>query len=163
MPKKGTGWYPQQFREMAVERSRTCMHLGRLCKELGIDLHTLRTWRKKMGTKREEPPPGMGAETALEENRRLKRTLAEKVLEVDFFKGALQKVEARRRQNASNGAKVSTTRSGSDAVARQLKYRTDVPYRGDFDFGYVSPRILGLSFKTAIPQRRLPPLCERSE
>ena len=95
-----------------MERSRTCMHLGRLCKELGIDPHTLRTWRKKMGAKREEAPPGMCTETAQEENRRLKRAIAEKVLEVDFFKSALQKIEARRQQNASNGAKTSTTRSG---------------------------------------------------
>jgi transposase-like protein len=112
VPKKGTGWYPQEFREMAVERSRTCLHLGRLCKELGIDPHTLRTSRKKVGAKRDAAPPGIGTETVQEENRRLKRALAEKVLEVDFFKGALQKVEVRRQQSASNGAKASTTRSG---------------------------------------------------
>jgi len=42
----------------------------------------------------------------------LKRLLAEKVQEVDFFKGALQKVEARRRKNESIGARASTTKSG---------------------------------------------------
>jgi hypothetical protein len=42
--------------------------------------------------------------------RDLKRLLAEKTLEVDFFKGALQKVAARRQQSA--GARASTTKSG---------------------------------------------------
>ncbi len=49
----------------------------------------------------------------LRENRsRLKRLLAEKTLEVDFFKGALQKVEARRQSNSDSGEKASTTKSG---------------------------------------------------
>jgi hypothetical protein len=48
----------------------------------------------------------------VKEVERLKRALAEKVLEVDFFKGALHKVEARRRKAESGGAQVSTTRSG---------------------------------------------------
>jgi len=35
---------------------------------------------------------------------RLKRVLAEKVLEVDFFTGALHKVEARRQRSGKTGA-----------------------------------------------------------
>jgi hypothetical protein len=50
-------------------------------------------------------------ETLEEENRRLKRALAEKVLEVDFLQGALQH-EARCRQNIASGARASTPRSG---------------------------------------------------
>src|SRR5712664_1530070 len=37
--------------------------------------------------------------------------LAEKTLEVDFFKGALQKIEARRQRNSCSGEMASTTRS----------------------------------------------------
>jgi len=47
-----------------------------------------------------------------QENQRLKQALAEKVLEVDFLRGALHKVEQRRRESGSGGAKVSTTKSG---------------------------------------------------
>jgi hypothetical protein len=39
--------------------------------------------------------------------RELKRLLGEKTLEVDFFKGTLQKVEARRRTSDGSGEKVS--------------------------------------------------------
>ena len=41
----------------------------------------------------------------------LQRMLADKMLEVDFFKGALQKVEARRQNNSTPGEKVATTKS----------------------------------------------------
>ena len=39
--------------------------------------------------------------------RQLKRLLAEKTMEVDFFKGALQKVEARRQRSSSSGEQTS--------------------------------------------------------
>ena len=114
MTKKGTGWHPQAFREMALERLRTCMHIGQLCKELGIHPRTLRKWRLQMEARREAEPAtvALPGETLAQENRRLKRALAEKVLEVDFLQGALQHVEARRRQNTASGARASTPRSG---------------------------------------------------
>jgi transposase len=40
--------------------------------------------------------------------RQLKTALAEKTIEVDFFRGALREVEARRRQNTEPGEKPST-------------------------------------------------------
>jgi hypothetical protein len=45
------------------------------------------------------------------EVEQLKKALAEKVLEVDFLRGALHKVEARRRQSGNAGGVESTTRS----------------------------------------------------
>jgi transposase-like protein len=48
----------------------------------------------------------------LRENQQLKQALAEKTLEVDFFKGALQKVAARRQQSNKPGETASTPRSG---------------------------------------------------
>jgi hypothetical protein len=44
--------------------------------------------------------------------QQLKRMLAEKSMEVDFFKGALQKIEARRQRSNGSGERASTTRSG---------------------------------------------------
>jgi hypothetical protein len=44
--------------------------------------------------------------------RDLKRVLAEKTVEVDFFKGALQKIEARRQGNNGSGETASTNRYG---------------------------------------------------
>ena len=59
------------------------------------------------------PPPENRRESTLrKEVSLLKRLLAEKTLEVDFFKGALQKVEARRQKHGITGEKASTTKSG---------------------------------------------------
>ena len=114
MAKRAAGWRPESFRAMAVERARSCMHIGRLCEELGVSRDTLRKWRKQAAARHDRPPvtvqlPG---ETVEQENRRLKRALAEKVLEVDFLQGALRNIEARRRQNTAIGARASTPRSG---------------------------------------------------
>ena len=42
-----------------------------------------------------------------------KRLIADQALEVEFFKGALQKVEARRQSSTRPGETASTTKSGS--------------------------------------------------
>ena len=107
MATRGVGWRPQAFREMALERLRTCMHIGKLCEELDISPSTLREWRKQQEALHAVWPAAIEfpGETLEQENRRLKRALAEKVLEVDFLQGALQQVEARRRQNIVSGAR----------------------------------------------------------
>jgi hypothetical protein len=55
--------------------------------------------------------PSTHASAHRKEIHRLKQRLAEKTLEVDFFRGALQKIEARRQRNNGSGKMASTTRS----------------------------------------------------
>jgi hypothetical protein len=55
--------------------------------------------------------PSTHASAHRKEIHHLKQLLAEKTLEVDFFKGALQKIEARRQRNNGSGEMASTTRS----------------------------------------------------
>jgi hypothetical protein len=57
-----------------------------------------------------ELAPGRREQRLRNENLKLKKALAEKTLEVDFFKGALQKVKARRQQSELSGATASTTK-----------------------------------------------------
>jgi len=45
------------------------------------------------------------------EINQLKRVLVDKTMELDFFKGALQKVEARRQKSGISGEKASTMKS----------------------------------------------------
>jgi predicted RNase H-like nuclease (RuvC/YqgF family) len=102
---------------MAVERLNRCDDVGRLAKELGVYRRLLYTWRDKLegmeAAQSEENPVGNSREAALrKEVRELKRVLAEKALEVDFFKGALQKIEARRQKSEKPGERASTTKSG---------------------------------------------------
>lgn len=115
MAKKRVGKFPKAFRQMAVDRLNQCENIVTLAKELGISRRLLYTWREKLEPlERDEGPPATSREAPLrKEISHLKRVLAEKVLEVDFFKGALQQVEARREQSGKAGARASTPRSGS--------------------------------------------------
>jgi hypothetical protein len=59
-------------------------------------------------------PPANGRERELRQQvAHLKQVVADKTLEADFFKGALQKVEARRQSKDSSGGTASSTRSRS--------------------------------------------------
>lgn len=112
--KRRVGRYPEEFRRRAVERMKTCDNIVALAQELGVQRRLLYTWRDQFApfAPREESPPGNSGESTLrKEIDRLKRVLVDKTLELDFFKGALQKVEARRQQSGSSGEKASTTKS----------------------------------------------------
>ena len=116
MGKRKMGKYPRAFREMAVARMRCCESVKELAQELGVGRTALYQWRDQLAP--QERAEWQAAEKAsgsrLErENRQLKQALAEKTLEVDFFKGALQKVAARRQQSGITGEKASTTKSKS--------------------------------------------------
>ena len=85
-----------------------------LADELGIQRTLLYKWRKKFEADEAigDPVPVNAREGRLRnELNYVKRLLAEKALEVDFFRGALQRVEARCQQNNVAGEKTSTTRS----------------------------------------------------
>ena len=98
---------------MALERLRTCTRVGELCKELGIHRKTLRRWQmQEAGYEPSHAVRQRAEESMQQENERLKRALAEKTLEADFLQGALQQVEARRRENIASGARTSTPKSG---------------------------------------------------
>jgi len=99
---------------MALERMKDCRSVSALAEELGVDRTVLYHWHRQQ----EEAidPSAAGARSPVRQLRKqvrdLKRVLAEKMLEVDFFKGALQKVEARRQSSKDSGGTASTTISG---------------------------------------------------
>jgi transposase-like protein len=115
MGKRRVGRYPKAFKQMAVERLNQGENIVALSQELGVSRRLLYTWREKLEpVESGEGPPATSRESTLRhEVSRLKQVLAEKVLEVDFFKGALHNVEARRQQSGKAGAQASTTRSGT--------------------------------------------------
>ena len=119
MAKKRVGRYSLEFRRMAVARMSSTDNISALAQELGIHRDLLYRWRGQVEATPavETPAGGTVAEDPRdaklrEENSQLKRALADKGLEVDFFKGALQKVAARRQQSKGSGERASTTRSG---------------------------------------------------
>jgi transposase len=110
--KRRVNKYPKAFRQMAVERMRNCGNVSELAKELGVDRTVLYHWKNQSHPGEESDRVGYSPVRELrKEVRDLKRVLAEKTLEVDFFRGALQKVEARRRSGNSSGETASSSRS----------------------------------------------------
>ena len=115
MAKRRVGRYPKAFKQLAVERLNQCENIVALSQELGVSRRLLYTWREKLEpVESGEGPPATSRESTLRhEVSRRKRVVAEKVLEVDFFTGALHTVEARRQRTGQAGAQTSTPTSGT--------------------------------------------------
>ena len=115
MEKKKVNKYSIAFRKMALERLKTCQSATELSAELGIHRTLLYKWRDRIERVDDGPGPAatLGERELRKQIRELKRVLGEKALEADFFKGALQKVEARRQSSGGSGETVSSSKSGS--------------------------------------------------
>jgi transposase-like protein len=93
---------------------RTSEDVVELARELGVTRRCLYKWRRKLEIiepGEEALRPSTHASAHRKEIHRLKQLLADKTLEVDFFRGALQKIEARRQRSSGSGEMASTTRS----------------------------------------------------
>jgi hypothetical protein len=95
---------------------RGCNNISELTRELGIDRKLLYQWKwESEGRPTRQAQPTVRATSVgslRAENARLKKLVAEKELELDFFAGALQRVAARRQKAAGNGGTAFTTKSG---------------------------------------------------
>src|SRR5438067_6129795 len=99
-----------------------------LAEELGIPLVRLYGWRHRL-----DPQWPAAAEsytprdeekiTLRQQLREVNQLLAEKTREVDFFKGALQKIGARRQQSEKTGGTASTSKRGDDGGGREPQDR----------------------------------------
>ena len=116
MAKKRVGKFPKAFRQYAVERLKQLrQHCGAV-EGIGCASAPVVSWRDQLepAESADGPPPVNSRETTLRKVvSRLKRALAEKTLEVDFFKGALREVKARRQRSGNSGGTASTPISGT--------------------------------------------------
>ena len=111
--------HSEEFKREVVKRMRACKNILELGRELGLDVKMMYQWKwKEEGRPRRKPPvlttqavKGTDLEALRRENGQLKRLLAEKALELDFFKGALQQVGARRQGPSDRGETPSTCTS----------------------------------------------------
>lgn len=138
--------YSGEFRREAVARLKDCSSVTGLARELGIRRKWLYEWKKQFpercggvagneepagGGSRESKPqqaPGgllVGDPGAASEQRRLRerigeleRLTARQALEIDFFRGALRRVNERRAANEPTGAKASTVKSGPERSSK---------------------------------------------
>lgn len=110
--------YSDEFRREALERMKTCDNIAALARELGVRRKWLYKWRDLARSGRvpvvgRPPKPKVKAE---EKDRKriteLERLVARQALEIDFFKGALQRVEEQRRKREQISGTASTSKSG---------------------------------------------------
>ena len=105
-----------EFKTAAVEKMKGCDSVVALSRELKVHWRLLYRWRAAAeaaeAAQRQEAPEQR--EAALrQEITKLKTALADKTMQVDFFRGALRNIETLRQQSAHNGGEASTTKSGT--------------------------------------------------
>ena len=110
--------FDEGFRKAALERLKGCQYFTGLAEGLGISRSQLyRIQRDALGGKPEPKPEAWLKEKAEERQRRrvaeLERLVARQALELDFFRGALLRIEENRRKRGSNSGKPSTSKSGT--------------------------------------------------
>lgn len=139
--------YSTEFRRAAVARLRDCPSVTGLARELGIRRKWLYEWKKqfpelcggvagneeaaeggsgrsKRGQQRSEDllvgDPGAASEQRRLRERigELERLTARQALEIDFFRGALRRVNERRAANEPTGVKASTVKSGPERSSK---------------------------------------------
>ena len=113
MGNKRVGRYSNEYRQMVIERMKQSNNITALAKELGLERSQLYVWKRRLNpeSRATERLPATREEQLERRVNELERALANKTLELDFFKGALQTVETRRRQRRNSGGKTSTTTS----------------------------------------------------
>src|SRR5205814_9059863 len=114
--KRVIGRYPKACWKMAVERLKRSDNIVALSQELGVHRRLLYKWRDQLEPIEDgEGPPANSRERELRQQvTQLKRVVADKTdetLEANFFKGALQEIEARRQNRSKSGETASTSRS----------------------------------------------------
>jgi AraC-like DNA-binding protein len=110
--------YDEDFRQTALERMKTCQDVSALAQELGVNRSQLYRFRNEALGRAPIPRPASWLREKSEQRQRrrmaeLERLVARQALELDFFKGALLRIEEHRRKRGQNSGKPSTSKSGT--------------------------------------------------
>jgi len=114
-----------EFKRAVVERMKSCENIRALARERELERKLLYTWRCQLEGW-PEPRHANLAESAQErqdkhlreEIAKLKSALADKTLENDFFRSALQKIEEHRQTRIGHGGRASTRSSARGSKSK---------------------------------------------
>jgi transposase-like protein len=119
-PRRKWDRYSAEFRQQALERMKTCDNVRALAKELGVARQQLYWWKQRAEQRANPREPG-----AIEDPRdrrigeltkkvgELEGVIGQKTLELDFFAGALRRIEESRQKKGMSGETASTLKSAS--------------------------------------------------
>jgi transposase-like protein len=112
--------YSAEFRQQALERMKTCDNVKSLAKELGVARQQLYWWKQRAEQRANPREPGATEDPRDRRIRELTKKVAElegvigqKTLELDFFAGALRRIEESRQKTGISGETASTQKSVS--------------------------------------------------
>ena len=99
-----------EVKRQALERMRTTKNISSLAREIGIPRRTLYVWRDEELAKLEvrNKKPKTRQEQLTQEVAQLKEALGQASIDIDFFKGALQRIRERRQPTSAAGESAST-------------------------------------------------------
>src|SRR5260370_1880332 len=116
-----------EFKRQVVERMKTSENIGALASELKLERKLLYTWKYQFEGRPEPRHANLGitAEDRKEKQHRdeiakLKSALADKTLEIDFFRSALLKVKEGRQRSIEAGASASTMSSSRGRKSKTI-------------------------------------------
>jgi transposase-like protein len=111
--------HTREFKRQAVERMKRCDNILQLARDLDIESKLLYTWKYQFEGRPEprhadymDTPEETVEKKLRKEIEQLKQALGERQLEMDFFRGALRRIEEGRRQSTTTGDPASTPKSG---------------------------------------------------
>src|SRR6476620_8450561 len=105
--------FTKEFKIAALRQLHAGVSLAAVARSCEINARLLHRWRRDVQQSPEQAFPGLGKRRA-DENRvaELGRKIGQQVLEIDFLKRCLQRIEEQRMLQALNGKPLSTSRSG---------------------------------------------------
>ena len=119
-PRRKWDRYSAEFRQQALERMKTCDNVKALAKELGVARQQLYWWKQRAEQRGNPREPGATEDPRDRRIRELTKKVAElegvigrKTLELDFFAGALRRIEESRQKKGMSGETASTQKSAS--------------------------------------------------
>ena len=109
------GWwlkYSPEFRAQALERLKTCDSVSGLARELKISRKWLYLWRERArATEDVQTAEDREKERLRKRVSDLEQLVGRQTAEIDFFKGALRRVEERRQKSGGSGGAASSSKS----------------------------------------------------
>ena len=104
--------FTKEFKLAAVRRLEAGVSLAEVSRGLEVNPHVLQRWRREFRQAPGNAFPGNGLRRWSEGRvAELERKIGQQVVEIDFLKGCLQRIEEQRMLQASNGSPRSTGRS----------------------------------------------------
>lgn len=113
-PRRKWDRYSAEFRQRALERMKTCDNVKALAKELGVARQQLYWWKQRANPREPgttEDPRDRRIRELTKKVAELEGVIGQKTLELDFFAGALRRIEESRQKKDVSGETASTRKS----------------------------------------------------